>query len=475
MVRRGVASNQAATQRFHDTSANVAHHAEPSTSAAGDCNESSREPTAQAEMDVGDTAMGTELVMRGESDVVAGACPEKCVDGVPESKHTDERSQGLQSLSSSAHGAFLSEVQKPKDNSNNEHNRAQSAEPPKYEVALSGMPITPAPPTAQVLQRDPAEIAREALAKLEKKLPQPNSLVVAEKHPTRPPGTATHEVNAASTEINIGPKNKVEPFTKLYFGNVVYSVTDDDLRAIFSPFGEIRRLQLQRFADSGRSRGFGFLEYATHDSAVAALEQLNGLDVAGRQLRVGLASAEPSHRGGNFVASATLAASSLASRDIGGHELKRASGSINLDGGPSFGVKFNATERAKLMQRLSRGEVLSGTENGNDDTYNAALTTIDTPSRALLLRNMFDPRAEAGEDYHSEIMEDVRDECTERFGALQHIYVDKNSAGLVYLRFEALDAATRARESLNGRWFDGMQVRAAFIDDGVYAQRFGSG
>ena len=73
---------------------------------------------------------------------------------------------------------------------------------------------------------------------------------------------------------------------KLYVGNLLYEVTDDELRDLFAQAGAVATASVIRFADSGRSKGFGFVEMADEDSAKKAIEQLNGQDFKGRKLVV---------------------------------------------------------------------------------------------------------------------------------------------------------------------------------------------
>jgi len=69
-------------------------------------------------------------------------------------------------------------------------------------------------------------------------------------------------------------------------GSIHFSISEEDLRTIFEPFGEVVSLQLHKDPETGRSRGFGFVQYRNHEDAKKALEQLNGLDLAGRPLKV---------------------------------------------------------------------------------------------------------------------------------------------------------------------------------------------
>ena len=54
---------------------------------------------------------------------------------------------------------------------------------------------------------------------------------------------------------------KEAPPHRLYIGNIHFNLTEDDIKAVFSPFGEIEQVQLQREHDTGRSRGYGFVQY----------------------------------------------------------------------------------------------------------------------------------------------------------------------------------------------------------------------
>ena len=73
---------------------------------------------------------------------------------------------------------------------------------------------------------------------------------------------------------------------KLYVGNLAYSMTDESLRTMFSEFGDVQSAQVVMDRDTGRSKGFGFVELANDQASQAAIAGLNGKDVGGRQLTV---------------------------------------------------------------------------------------------------------------------------------------------------------------------------------------------
>jgi RNA recognition motif-containing protein len=79
---------------------------------------------------------------------------------------------------------------------------------------------------------------------------------------------------------------------KVYVGNLPWSVGDGELQDLFAPFGSVDSAQVVMDRDSGRSRGFGFVEMAT-DHAKQAISELNGRQVDSRELRVNEAQSKP--------------------------------------------------------------------------------------------------------------------------------------------------------------------------------------
>src|SRR4051812_23533591 len=74
--------------------------------------------------------------------------------------------------------------------------------------------------------------------------------------------------------------------TKLYVGNLSFKTTSDELREHFSQAGTVESASVIEDRETGRSRGFGFVEMATAEDAQAAIEQFNGKDMNGRNLTV---------------------------------------------------------------------------------------------------------------------------------------------------------------------------------------------
>lgn len=236
------------------------------------------------------------------------------------------------------------------------------------------------------------------------------------------------------------------PFHRLYVGNIHFSITESDLQHVFEPFGELEFVQLQK-EEGGRSRGYGFVQFAPPQSTILpsepytntapsryrdpnqareALEKMNGFDLAGRPIRVGLgndkftpeSTAQMLQR---FSGYQGFQGSGFENRSRGGNDrVGRAddkaggAGASALDDTDVAGVNFNNYSRDLLMRKLARQDepapVPEGKPhmNGNGKGEGAARKQqklpekvvsgiknlpLDVPmaSRCVVLKNMFDP------------------------------------------------------------------------------------
>jgi RNA recognition motif-containing protein len=73
---------------------------------------------------------------------------------------------------------------------------------------------------------------------------------------------------------------------QIYVGNLAFSATVDDIRQLFEPYGDVARVHLPEDRETGRPRGFGFVEMPNDTEAHAAIAGLNGKDVGGRTLNI---------------------------------------------------------------------------------------------------------------------------------------------------------------------------------------------
>ena len=84
----------------------------------------------------------------------------------------------------------------------------------------------------------------------------------------------------------------------IYVGNLPYTATEDDLKELFAEFGPVERVKIITDRDTGRSKGFGFVEMSSDSEATAAIEKLNGHSTDGRALTVNEARPQAPRQGG---------------------------------------------------------------------------------------------------------------------------------------------------------------------------------
>jgi RNA recognition motif-containing protein len=77
--------------------------------------------------------------------------------------------------------------------------------------------------------------------------------------------------------------------TNIYVGNLTFNTNNRELETLFSQYGEVADAQVITDRETGRSRGFGFVEMSSREAAEAAISALNGKDVDGRALKVNVA------------------------------------------------------------------------------------------------------------------------------------------------------------------------------------------
>jgi RNA recognition motif-containing protein len=86
----------------------------------------------------------------------------------------------------------------------------------------------------------------------------------------------------------------------IYVGNLAYEVAEDDLMAVFGEYGKVKRVHLPMDRETGRPRGFGFVEMESEEKESEAIGQLDGAEWMGRQLKVNKARPRENNGGGGF-------------------------------------------------------------------------------------------------------------------------------------------------------------------------------
>ncbi|KAI7902219.1 uncharacterized protein BX663DRAFT_512159 [Cokeromyces recurvatus] len=252
------------------------------------------------------------------------------------------------------------------------------------------------------------------------------------------------EKNRLALQAQRNALSSSEPtYQRLYVGSLHFSLTENDVRQIFEPFGPLDFVNLHRDTETGRSKGFGFIQYKNPSDAKQALEKMNGFELAGRPLKVGLVTEKPPVSG---------------------------SSNFNLDDEETEGVVMNSLSRAELMAKLAAREYSNDQRSPSNmmDMNTAPKPYIPTSSsRYVMLNNMFNPSEETEPDWVSDLETDVKLEC-EKYGHVEYIKVNADSMGEVFLKFDSTNSAEKAISALNGRWFGGKQITAAYVSEAIF-------
>lgn len=245
---------------------------------------------------------------------------------------------------------------------------------------------------------------------------------------------------------------------------------------------------------------------------------MNGFDLAGRPIRVGLGNDKftpestanllqrfqgqnsSGPQGSAFSGSGGRGAHAGGSGGTfdraGGRDNDKGTGGASaLDDTDVAGVNFNNYSRDALMRKLARTDDSAAESapkrHAAPKKENKPLpVNVSQASRCVLLRNMFDPaeyapcvpafltnlltccHREEGDAWVKELEEDVRAECEEKYGHVVHISLDPNTQGDIYLKFERVSGGENAIKGLNGRYFGGRQISAQPVVDAVYSSLF---
>ncbi|KAJ5786660.1 uncharacterized protein N7503_011872 [Penicillium pulvis] len=301
---------------------------------------------------------------------------------------------------------------------------------------------------------------------------------------------------ARNPEASSGPQHSA-PFHRLYVGNVHFSITENDLQNVFEPFGELEFVQLQK-DETSRSKGYAFVQFRDPNQARDALEKMNGFDLAGRAIRVGLgndkftpdsnttrpqgpSASQTNFQGSSFSGHGGRGVQAGGSNNFdraGGRESEKGTGASALDDTDVAGVNFNNYSRDALMRKLARTDEPEPSADEQQKVLRPKTETRPLPvnvnmaSRCVMLRNMFDAAEEEGEAWIKELEDDVRSECEEKYGHVVHISLDPSSQGDIYLKFDRVQGGENAIKGLNGRFFGGRTITAQPVVDAVYSSLF---
>lgn len=189
---------------------------------------------------------------------------------------------------------------------------------------------------------------------------------------------AVANVNASTSAIDS------VRFHRLYVGNIYFGVTEGEIIQIFEAFGPIEFADLQK-EKTGKSKGYCFIQYVNPDDAKTALEKMNGFELAGRKLRVGLGLGER----GATKARKILTEIGLLAADGVSRSADQVATQIAVD---RQNQKLKLKDQRNQQRELEQREIeLRGTSHVKSelDGHKQYQGSVEFTSKCALLRNMF--------------------------------------------------------------------------------------
>ncbi|MEM6279366.1 MAG: hypothetical protein AAF733_07815 [Verrucomicrobiota bacterium] len=225
---------------------------------------------------------------------------------------------------------------------------------------------------------------------------------------------------------------------RLYIGNLSYDLTDEELEATFSPVGKVVSAAIVRHGDSGRSKGFGFVEMGSVEEARAAVSKLNDTDLKGRKLLVSGAKAEkprtreerPRRDGGRNERGERR------SRD-GGDRPPRREGRSRDGGGGGRRRSEDRIEKPARQVQPPKIEVVSGPK--------LLVSKLNKDATEVDIADLFDGIGEIREKSEINVKGD-------------------SPTGELMVEFTEVEAAQRAVEVIDMKFFMGHQLRLKGIE-----------
>lgn len=315
----------------------------------------------------------------------------------------------------------------------------------------------------------------------------------AEKNYVIPASSSVVTASMMGTSRNTAPllnkEGKVIESQKVYVGGLDPSVSEEHIFALFSQFGHLEKVSMQMDPATRQSRGYAFLSYRDPRDANLAIHTMSNQVLAGRPLKTGWASQTSTVPGVDVVTSEEFPddantraqkAFAVLAQLSGSSEAAVANATISSTAEQAIDAAMGVPESqgtadppvptvAEARETLE-GQKVEAKPLDIGKAQASLILGIESPTRVILVHNMFDKDTESGDAWMKEIEQEFREECSQ-FGTIAALKVmSKEPGGKIFASFDTVEAAVKCAQNLAGRWFDKRQLRVDFKQESDFPQ-----